>query len=92
MAEIAVYRIDETSAEEQRESIIDRLKREAPVFTDLMRRVERTGGLDANLNKAKETSLHYIDGLLDKLNVVELSSIPTLPEIQTEPAIILGEN
>src|SRR5437868_2360995 len=59
MSEIPYMKVPEISAEERRESIVERLEREAPIFTDLNNRVERSAGLDASLNKAKEMSLKY---------------------------------
>jgi hypothetical protein len=77
--------------ENGREQILARLSLEAPIFTESKRRAERAAGLDANLNAERKRSADYIDRLLDKFNVVDLSSIPVAYEPGIPDNVSLGE-
>lgn len=71
------------SKENKHEVLKQMFCEEAPRFKELNRRVLRAAGLDSSLNAAKEDSVKFIDSLLDQYNVLELSSIPTMPEAKT---------
>jgi hypothetical protein len=77
--------------ENGREQILAKLKLERPVFIQAKQRAERAAGLDAALNHDRKVSSDYIDRLLDKFNVVELASIPTLHPEGVPDNVQLGE-